>query len=151
MAELIIRELEGDAEIAGAFALMNVLRERLRPETFLEQVRIQEAESYRLVGGYVEGKLVTLAGVRRQHTLARGPHAFVDDLVTAPDEQGKGYATALLKYVAARAAENGLPKVYLDARASALTYYDRLGFRTLNAVPCWIEARKLLDPDDPRP
>src|SRR5690349_6354302 len=77
MVELIIRELESDAEIAGAFSLLNVLRERLRPETFLEQVRIQEAESYRLVGGYVEGKLVTLAGVRRQHTLSRGPHAFV--------------------------------------------------------------------------
>jgi GNAT superfamily N-acetyltransferase len=141
--KLVIRELQTDAEVAEAFALMNVLRERLRPETFLEQVRVQEAESYRLVGGYVDGKLVTLAGVRRQHTLARGPHAFVDDLVTAPDQQGRGYATALLKYVAARAAENGLPKVYLDARASALTYYDQVGFRTLNAVPCWMEAEKL--------
>src|SRR5437899_1640111 len=138
--QLQVRELESDAEIRAALPLMRFLRERLvaDADAFLEQVRRQEEEGYRLIGGYVDDKLVTLAGVRPQHTLARGPHAFVDDLVTLPQEQGKGYGTALLNHIAAQAAENGLPKVYLDARASALSYYDKLGFRFLTSVPCRI-------------
>jgi GNAT superfamily N-acetyltransferase len=146
-AVLSIRELDTDADVRAAFPLMNLLRERLRggPDAFLEQIRLQELEGYRLVGGYLGDRLVTLAGVRRQHTLARGPHAFVDDLVTLPDEQGKGHATALLKYIAQRALENGLPKLHLDARASALSYYDKLGFRFHTSVPCWIDARKFIE------
>jgi ribosomal protein S18 acetylase RimI-like enzyme len=143
---ITIKELSTDAEIRAAFPLMYTLRDRIHPDTFLDQIRTQEAEGYRLLGGYVDGQLVTLAGVRRQHTLARGPHAFVDDLVTHAEHRGRGYATALLKHIAARAAENGLPKVYLDARASALSYYDKLNFRSLTSVPCWIDAERLTDP-----
>jgi GNAT superfamily N-acetyltransferase len=145
MPDLLIKELSTDPEIRAAFPLMYTLRERLHPDTFLDQIRTQEAEGYRLLGAYADGQLVALAGVRRQHTLARGPHAFVDDLVTHADHQGRGYATALLKHVATRALENGLPKLYLDARASALSYYDKLNFRSLTSVPCWIDAEKLTE------
>jgi GNAT superfamily N-acetyltransferase len=143
---LVIRELESDAEIRAALPLMRFLRERLPAdeEAFLQQVRAQEEESYRLIGGFAGAQLVTLAGVRRQQTTARGLHAFVDDLVTLPSEQGKGYATAMLRFIAARALEYGLSKVYLDSRASALSYYDKIGFRFLTSVPCWIDANKLV-------
>ena len=143
MTDLVIAELTTDAELQAAYPLLLLLRDRLRPETFLEEIRTQEAEGYRLIGGYLDAQLVTLAGLRRQHTLARGPHAFVDDLITLPEAQGKGYATALLKHIAAQAAENGLPRVYLDARASALSFYDKLQFRFLTSIPCWISSNAL--------
>ena len=60
-----------------------------------------------------------------------------------PSAWGKGYATELLKYVAVQAAANGLPRVHLDSRASALGFYDKLKFTMLTSVPCWIEAEAL--------
>ena len=142
-ARLEIAELTTDREILAAFPLMSILRDRLRPETFLEEIRLQEAQDFRLIGGYAEGKLVAVTGVRRTHTTARGPHAFVDDLITLPGEQGKGYATQMLQYVAAQSAANGLPHVYLDSRATALGFYDKLSFRFLTSIPCWIPSETL--------
>ena len=142
-ARLDIQELTTDAQIRAAVPLLSILRDRLRPETFLDEIRVQEAQGYRLVGAFAAGRLVSVAGVRRQHTLGRGPHAFVDDLITLPDQQGKGYATHLLQYVGAQAAANGLPHVCLGARANALGFYDRLQFRFLTSIPCWIPSETL--------
>src|SRR5690348_8720538 len=100
-------ELKSDEQIAAAFDLMAVLRPHLNRESFVQQVRAQQKESgYRLVGGFTpDGRLVTLAGYKRATTLARGPHLFVDDLVTLPTEQSKGYAKSLLAHLAQRANE----------------------------------------------
>ena len=154
-----VRELSTDDEIRAAFPLMAALRERIRDrpyaeDLFVEEVRVQEVDGYRLVGGFVDDKLVVLAGVRPGHTLARGPHAFVDDLVTQPNLQGRGYATALLRWVGRHAAENNLPRVYLDSRASALGFYDRMKFSFLTSIPCWAESAALAafepTPSEPR-
>src|SRR5438094_717257 len=125
---LEIVELSGDEQIRAAFPLLSILRQRLRAEDLIARIRVQETEGYRLIGGFAGGKLVTVARVRRAHTLARGAHAFVDDLVTLPEEQGKGYATQLLAYIGAQAAANGLPNVYLDSRVSAKGFYEKLRF-----------------------
>jgi hypothetical protein len=77
-----IRTLGSDADITSAFPLMSTLRDRIRAETFLAEVRRQQIEGYELVGAFEGARLVALAGVRRSHTLARGEHLFVDDLVT---------------------------------------------------------------------
>jgi GNAT superfamily N-acetyltransferase len=144
-----VRELTSDAEIEAAFGLMAQLRDRIRSETFLEEVRLQETDGYRLIGGFDEEKLVALAGVRRSHTLARGLHAFVDDLVTEEGEQGNGYGTQLLRWIARHALEQGLPRLYLDARTSALSFYDRLGFHNLTSIPCWIDTAELANDEPP--
>src|SRR3954453_5509984 len=98
---LQIVELETAGQIAAAYPLMSVLRPRIPPDAFLPQVRAQQREGYRLLGGSVDDQWVVLAGYRFAPTLSRGPHLFVDDLVTAPDHQGKGYATGLLRHLAA--------------------------------------------------
>ena len=86
-----VRELTTDADTENAFALMRELRDRIRSETFLEEVRRQQAEGYHLYGLFADGELVSLAGVRRSHTLSRGEHLFVDDLVTAKAYQRNGF------------------------------------------------------------
>jgi hypothetical protein len=71
---------------------MLALRDRLREESFLAEVFRQQVEGYRLYGGFEDGKLVSLAGVRRSHTLSRGEHRFVDDLVTPGTSAGRATA-----------------------------------------------------------
>jgi GNAT superfamily N-acetyltransferase len=141
---LIVRELLADREIAAAFPLMRELRDRLREETFLAEVRRQRAEGDRLFAGFEGERLVALAGVRRSHTLACGEHLFVDDLVTEEGARGKGYGRELLRGVASRAAAEGLARIYLDSRATAKGFYEKLGFRFHTSVPCGIEIEELL-------
>jgi N-acetylglutamate synthase-like GNAT family acetyltransferase len=88
--------------------------------------------------------VVTLAGVRRTHTLARGEHLFVDDLVTATDVQGQGHGTEMMRWLAAQAAGLGIPRIYLDSRDTARGFYETLGFTFRTSIPCWIDVDKLL-------
>jgi GNAT superfamily N-acetyltransferase len=143
---LNVRELLTDEEIAAAYPLAVQLRVHLREDEFLTTVRAQHQQTgYRLFGGFElagagdEWRLVVLAGVRDARTLARGPHLFVDDLVTLDSEQGKGHATAMLRWLAGYAKSRGLPRIFLDSRDSALGFYKRLDFNLLTAVPCWID------------
>jgi GNAT superfamily N-acetyltransferase len=143
VSPLTIVELQTDCQIAAAYPLMSVLRPRIPADAFLPQVRAQQREGYRLVGGSVDGQWVVLAGYRLATTLARGPHLFIDDLVTAPHHQGKGYATALLRHLAALAKGRGLGRLWLDSRDTARTFYEQVGFTLHTATPCWIDAAAL--------
>ena len=139
-----IRELVSDADIQAAFPVMAELRARLRPQTFLAEVRRQQVEGYRLIAAFDAGAIVGLAGIRRSHTLSRGEHLFVDDLVTTESRLGTGVGTGLLQWLAARAAEQGLDRIYLDSRATARGFYERLGFEMMTAIPCRIDVAELL-------
>jgi GNAT superfamily N-acetyltransferase len=142
---LIHRSLQSDEDIQAAFPLMASLRDRIQRDTFLGEVRRQQRQDYELVGTFSDGRLVALAGVRRTHTLSRGDHLFVDDLVTDGASQGRGHATALLGWLARRAAAEGIGRIYLDARDTARSFYAQRGFRFLTSMPCWIEITALLE------
>jgi GNAT superfamily N-acetyltransferase len=139
-----IVELRSDDEIAGAYSLMAVLRPRLARETFVETVQGQRREGYRLIGGFVAERLVVLAGVRDGRTLSRGAHLFVDDLVTQPGEQGKGYGGEMLRWLARDAETRGLASMWLDSRATAKGFYEKMGFTMHTAVPCSVEVSRLI-------
>lgn len=141
---LTIRSLASDSEIGSAFALMHELRPHLIETSFISDIRAQMAQGYLLAGGYDESdRLVTLAGYRYARTLFRGPHLFVDDLVTSSAAQGKGFGTAMLAWLGQRAAERGLADVWLDSRSSARTFYEQVGFEMKSAIPCRMAARDL--------
>jgi GNAT superfamily N-acetyltransferase len=137
-------ELSTDDQLRSALPLMLLLRPSLSPETFLDDVRALEPDGYRLIAGYdADGRMVTLAGVRPARSLGRGPHAYVNDLITHPDHRNRGYATALLRHLAAHALANDLPKLYLNSYTIAEPFYDKLGFHSLDARPRWIECAAL--------
>jgi GNAT superfamily N-acetyltransferase len=136
---LEIRPLSTDAEIAAAYPLARQLRDRIREDTFLTEVRRQAIQGYRLYGGFEAGRLVALAGVRRSHTLARGEHLFVDDLVTAEEVRGRGHGRVMLEWLGLQAAAEGIPRIYLDSRATAKGFYERVGYTFLTSTPCWID------------
>lgn len=137
-------ELRSDAAIAAAFPLMATLRDRIRAGTFVAEVRRQQSQGYELIGAFDEGALVALAGIRRTHTLARGEHLFVDDLVTGEQARGRGHGGALLRWVAARAAAEGIDRLYLDSRITAKGFYEKAGFTFHTSIPCWVEIPKFL-------
>jgi len=143
-----IRELISDVDIEAAFQVMAELRARVRLETFLAEVRRQQLEGYRLIGAFDEGALVALAGIRRSHTLSRGEHLFVDDLVTTETRRGDGCGTALLRWLAARAKAQGVSRIYLDSRATARGFYEQLGFEMMTSIPCRIDVERLLQVPD---
>jgi GNAT superfamily N-acetyltransferase len=142
-ADLEFHELTTPAEIAGAYDLMAVLRPTLPRESFVEQVTAQQREGYRLVAARASGQLVALAGYRLSLTLFRGPHLFVDDLVTAPAEQAKGYGVAMLRHLAKLAATHGISRVWLDSRDTARTFYEKVGFTTHTSTVCSIDVNAL--------
>ena len=139
---LDVRELTTDAEIRAAFPLMRQLRDRIEDETFLAEVRRQQSEGYRLYGGFEDGRAIVLAGVRRTHTLARGEHLFVDDLVTEEGARGRGFARELLAWLSRLAALDRVPRIYLDSRLTAKGFYERVGFTFLTSIPCWVDVEK---------
>jgi GNAT superfamily N-acetyltransferase len=146
---ITFRELRADEEIQRAFPLMALLREHLREETFLADVRQQQLQGYELLGAYDSGRLVALAGVRRTRTLSRGEHLFVDDLVTEPDVQRRGYGRQLMAWLARRCQAEGITRIDLDARITARGFYEKLGFTFHTSVPCWIDTTTLATGDQP--
>ena len=140
---MAIRELRADAEILAAFPLMRALRDRITRETFLDEVRRQQAAGYRLVAGLESGAPVVLAGIRRSHTLSRGDHLFVDDLVSDAAIQRSGRGREMMQWIARQAAADGVRRIYLDARITARGFYEKLGFTFHTSVPCWIDVDRL--------
>jgi GNAT superfamily N-acetyltransferase len=137
-----VRELRSDAEIAMAFPLMSMLRERITAVTFVADVRQQQLQGYELLGAFDDGRLVALAGVRRTRTLSRGEHLFVDDLVTDPSMRGRGYGRRLMQWLADRSVAEGLNRIYLDSRITARGFYEKLGFKFHTSIPCWLELKR---------
>jgi GNAT superfamily N-acetyltransferase len=138
-----ICELQTDNEILQAFPLMRTLRDRIAAVTFLNEVRLQQRQGYRLIGGFDADALLVLAGVRRAHTLSRGDHLFVDDLVSAPSARGRGHGRVMMQWLARSAASDGIPRIYLDARITARGFYEKLGFVFHTSIPCWIDVDRL--------
>lgn len=136
---MTFRTLTSDDDLRGAFPLMAALRDRIREDTFVAEIRRQQRDGYELVGGFDGDRLVTLAGIRRSHTLSRGEHLFVDDLVTDARDRGKGYGRETIAWLKARARAEGVPRLYLDSRSTARGFYERVGFTFHTSIPCWIE------------
>lgn len=75
-----------------------------------------------LVSDGLVGYFVAMEGVEEMHLL---------NITVAPAAQGRGHGSALLDAVMAHARARGLPKVWLEVRASnvrARALYARLGF-----------------------
>jgi GNAT superfamily N-acetyltransferase len=142
-SSLSIRRLATDEQIAAVFPLVVQLRPRITRDTFVAEVRRQQADGYVAAAGYVDGRPVVFAGYRSAHTLARGPHLFVDDLVTDESARGRGYGTAMLRWLAREALALGLPRVHLDSRDTARGFYEQVGLAFSTSIPCMIDAAAL--------
>jgi ribosomal protein S18 acetylase RimI-like enzyme len=133
MDQLQLRRLE-PREWDGLFPLIVQLRPHLDREEFIRRVRRQTHNGYELVGAFRDGRLVGVLGMRPVHTLVRGPHLHVDDIVVDEAERKSGAGRALMDYAEADARARGLTALFLDARPTAIGFYETLGF-TLHTSP----------------
>jgi len=122
-----------DDAIRRCFATMRELRPHLRDaDELLDRVRRQrDAHGYELV--YVDddaGDVAACAGYRLADFLAWGRTLYVDDLVTREAARGRGYGMVLMRWLEARAREQGCEQFHLDSgthRLPAHRLYHRAG------------------------
>lgn len=134
-----VRELTAD-DCHLAYLAMRELRPQVgEADAFVERVRRQFDEGYRLIGAF-DGSdggpehAISVAGFRIDEKLAWGRHVYIDDLSTLPEGRGRGGATALLRWIDELAAAEGISEVHLDSgvqaeRQAAHALYFREGHR----------------------
>jgi ribosomal protein S18 acetylase RimI-like enzyme len=133
MDDFEIRRLE-PREWADLFPIIAQLRPHLTEQEFLRQVRQQSHGGYELVGALRAGRIVGILGMRPVHTLARGPHLHVDDIIIDEAERRTGGGRALMDYAETDARARGMATVFLDARPVAIGFYKALGYE-LHTTP----------------
>ncbi|MFK0378603.1 GNAT family N-acetyltransferase [Pandoraea sp. NPDC090278] len=95
---------------------------------FLERVRRQSHSGYELVAAFDDGTIIGVMGMRPVHTLARGAHLHIDDLVVDAAGRGTGVGRSLMAYAEADAHARGMTAIFLDARPDAIPFYERESF-----------------------
>ncbi|MFP3569584.1 GNAT family N-acetyltransferase [Paraburkholderia sp. SIMBA_030] len=103
-------------EWVQAYPVIAQLRSLDEPE-FLDRTSRQSYSGYELAAAFQDGKIIGVIGMRPVHTLARGAHLHIDDLVVDTSARGNGTGRSLIEYAEADARARGLTAVFLDARA----------------------------------
>lgn len=128
MAE--IRLARSDDEIRACYPVMSQLRSHVGREEFLEHVRRQADEGYRLAFLEIDGRPVTVAGYRILHQLVAGKVLYVDDLVTDEALRSGGLGARMLEWLLSEARRAGCRSFELDSathRTPAHRFYRRQG------------------------
>ncbi|MCC7431166.1 GNAT family N-acetyltransferase [bacterium] len=111
----MIKFAETEEEIKNCFPIIFQLRPHLSEENFVETVRKQNAEGYKLVFLQKNGKVKSVAGFRIFQMLSRGKCLYVDDLVTDEKERSKGFGDELFDWLVSFAKENNCESFNLDS------------------------------------
>jgi GNAT superfamily N-acetyltransferase len=124
-----------------AYPVIAQLRSLDEPE-FLERTRLQSYSGYELVAAFRDGKIIGVMGMRPVHTLARGAHLHIDDLVVDATGRGMGVGRSLMEYAEGDARARGMTAIFLDARPDAVPFYERENY-VLHPAPAM---KKILVP-----
>lgn len=115
MRGTVLRHAETAADIAACFPVMVQLRPDLcDAEDLVGRVMRQRESGYRLLAAWRGAAPAGLAGYRVEENLIYGRFAYVDDLVTAEAERGRGVGACLLDAVAAEGQRLGCTWLVLD-------------------------------------
>jgi GNAT superfamily N-acetyltransferase len=115
MSETQLRHAETDREVAACFPVMVLLRPHLaNAEELVKRVARQRQAGYRLLAAWHDGVPVGLAGYRLEENLIHGKFLYVDDLVTAAEERGRGIGARLLDAAAEEGKKLGCRRLVLD-------------------------------------
>ena len=129
------RETISLAEDPDAIARCHAVMRELRPHlddtaAFVDRVRRQRAEGYRLAFVEAAGEVRAVAGYRIMEKLFSGRQLYVDDLVSRAADRSQGYGGRLFDWLVERAREAGCVDLALDSgvqRFGAHRFYLRKG------------------------
>lgn len=131
MPTTVFKQLDTEAELSAAFAVMRELRPHLSDAAgFVEQVARQRGQGYRLLAARRDGAVLGLAGYRLQENLLYGKFVYLDDLVVTAGLQRTGLGGQLLEAVRRQARALGCRHFVLDTglhMALAQRFYFRQG------------------------
>jgi ribosomal protein S18 acetylase RimI-like enzyme len=126
-----LRQAEGAEDFIACFPVISVLRPGLSGVTeWVDYATGMASKGYRVLAAWEGEKVLAVAGYRMMDNLIHGHFLYVDDLVTAEDQRGKGLGAALLKELSAIAASDGCQRLVLDtaaANTNARRFYSREG------------------------
>lgn len=83
--------------------------------------------------GLKDNLLIGVMGMRPVHTLARGAHLHIDDLVVDSNLRGTGTGRLLLEYAESDAKARDMTAIFLDAQKEAIPFYEAQSFIYHNA------------------
>ncbi len=134
-----------DEAILACLPVLLLLRPQLQEEEFLDQVRRQQTQGFQLLALKEQGVVKSVLGFREAEFLIWGKTIYIDDLSSAADSRGKGYAGKLLDWVMEYAQRHECKAVHLDsgyARHEAHRFYLNRGF-TLACHHFYLEVPRL--------
>jgi|SRR5512139_2462211 predicted GNAT family N-acyltransferase len=121
---------------AGAIELVEARWDRDRPDletvrrrVFIEEQGVPEAEEWDAADP-VSRHVLAIAGKRDVVGTGRlEPTGKIGRVAVLPQYRGTGVGSALVGHLVNQATELGFTQVYLHAQATAVGFYERLGFR----------------------
>jgi GNAT superfamily N-acetyltransferase len=112
-----IQTAETRPEIEFCKRALTAFRPNLNPGNFVEQVLRMKMEGFHLI--YIadenNSEAAAIAGFRIFEMLRTDTIIYIDDLFTFEENRGKGYASALLDYIAQYAQSLNIKTVHLDS------------------------------------
>jgi GNAT superfamily N-acetyltransferase len=118
-----------DARLTSdVFPVLKELRPDLTVEQFIDVYAEGHPQGLRFTAAYDGESCVAVAGWRLMATTVAGRKLYVDDLVTAASQRGRGVGSALLSELQRRAREAGCTVIDLDSgtsREDAHRFYFR--------------------------
>ncbi len=127
-----IQFAETEQDILRCFPVLQELRTHLQLESFLPDIRRQQADGYFLAMLEIGKKVVAVAGCRFGENLARGKFLYVDDFVTGASFHRQGYGRQLFDWLVKLAEISGCRQLHLDSgvqRTGAHQFYEARGMR----------------------
>ncbi|MGN7887527.1 GNAT family N-acetyltransferase [Dyadobacter sp. 22481] len=104
--------------------LLEIRHMVLWPDMPIEFVKVPEDESGTHFGLYLDGTLVSVISL-----FGEGENIRFRKFATLPGFQGKGLGSRLLQHAIAYAQTQGYTRMWCDARADALGFYERFQFK----------------------
>ncbi|HEY9630388.1 MAG TPA: GNAT family N-acetyltransferase [Coleofasciculaceae cyanobacterium] len=151
---MLIQLAESDAQILGCFPTLVQLRPHLNADEFVDRVRRQMLNGYRLAFvqntkilsagemGAADDQTIAVAGFRISECLAWGKFLYVDELVVTEQGRSQGYGQQLLQWLMDYAAQQHCEQFHLDSGVQRFEAH-RFYFRQRLSITCYHFARQL--------
>jgi GNAT superfamily N-acetyltransferase len=126
-----VNEAKSDEEVRHCWPVFHELRPHLTEAEYMRRWQVQRDEGYRMVFLELDDVVVAAAGFRLMNTMAWGKILYLDDLIALASQQGRGWGSALLRWLQAEAMSKQCDAVHLDTgyhRHAAHKAYLRHGF-----------------------
>jgi ribosomal protein S18 acetylase RimI-like enzyme len=120
-------------------------QEVLYPSQPIDNVILEEDDNGLHFGLYDSNKLISVVSL-----FIRGTEAQFRKFATDNNYQGKGYGSELLNFMLTHAKQQGVAKIWCNARITAINFYSKHGFTEagshfINGDISYIRMEKSLD------